>query len=288
LPLILKKLQEITQKLSLPPHDTGQLGVHEFSPILPPIRTDQTGLPHISSFPDRDAQLNKAMTLTRKNRPTGFTLIEATVVLACIAILGTIWAINIRRAKGISTRIKCVSNLKIAALSLKIYASDHNDHYAWQVEPDISFSTPLATMNLADRTTNSIADCAAWAQWGCLSNELGSPKILLCSGNRLKKNSIATDWSTSEFRGFFAKRGFDRMDHGMDLISEIRCALDYRSFRGPLFKTFLLCRAVSRATTVGMVWKATSRWRTAACSRSPVSNYARASVSPPMQLAHPQ
>jgi type II secretory pathway pseudopilin PulG len=162
------------------------------------------------------------MTLTRKNRPTGFTLIEATVVLACIAILGTIWAINIRRAKEISTRRKCVSNLKSAALSLKIYASDHNDHYAWQVEPDISFSTPLATMNLADRTTNSIADCAAWAQWGCLSNELGSPKILLCSGNRLKKNSIATDWSTSEFRGFFAKRGFDRMHrvhHGMDLIS---------------------------------------------------------------------
>lgn len=162
------------------------------------------------------------MTLTRKNTPNGFTLIEATVVLACIAILGTIWAINIRRAKGISTRIKCVSNLKQVSLSLKIYASDHNDHYAWQVEPDLSFSAPLATMNLADRTTNSIADCAAWAQWGCLSNELGSPKILLCSGNRVKKNSLATGWSTTEFRGFFAKRGFDRMHrvhHGMDLIS---------------------------------------------------------------------
>lgn len=37
----------------------------------------------------------------------------------------------------------------------------------------------------------------ACSYFSVLSNELGSPKILQCPANRLKKNAIATDWSTA-------------------------------------------------------------------------------------------
>jgi prepilin-type N-terminal cleavage/methylation domain-containing protein/prepilin-type processing-associated H-X9-DG protein len=68
-----------------------------------------------------------------KRRTHGFTLIELLVVIAIIALLISILLPSLSRARELSKRLVCASNVKGIGTSAKIYANDNNER--WMVPP---------------------------------------------------------------------------------------------------------------------------------------------------------
>lgn len=150
-----------------------------------------------------------------------FTLPELLLVMVAVAVLVLLALAKVGQQREKANRIKCVGNLKSSALSLKIFASDNGDRYPYQLRPPLLIATPQATFASTNITQTNVSQAAVWGHWLLLSNETGSPKVLLCNGNRAKRNSIASDWTSGGARGFLNPAGLTQMtkvDHTQDLI----------------------------------------------------------------------
>lgn len=64
-----------------------------------------------------------------RRKPNAFTLIELLVVIAIIALLISILLPSLSRARELSKRLVCASNIKGVGTSAKIYANDNNEKW---------------------------------------------------------------------------------------------------------------------------------------------------------------
>jgi prepilin-type N-terminal cleavage/methylation domain-containing protein len=97
-----------------------------------------------------------------------FTLIELLIVIACLAILAAILLPALARSKPSGQQINCVNNLKQMGVAFRTWALDNGDKYP----PQVSI-TNGGTMELVDSGT-------VWPHFSVMSNELSTPKILMC------------------------------------------------------------------------------------------------------------
>ena len=122
-----------------------------------------------------------------KNRPIdrnlAFTLVELLVVIAIIAILAAMLLPALARAKARSQRISCANNLKQIGLSARLWADDHGGKYPWLIEQTEGGGKPNGSGNATVRL-----------QLCLLSNELSTPKMLLCPSDisRIAATNFAT------------------------------------------------------------------------------------------------
>lgn len=63
------------------------------------------------------------------NRNKGFTLVELLVVIAVIALLLSILLPSLRRAKNISRRVVCISNIRQMCVAVRTYLINNNDFF---------------------------------------------------------------------------------------------------------------------------------------------------------------
>jgi competence protein ComGC len=116
-----------------------------------------------------------------KRKTAGLTLTEVVVIIAVVAVL-VAWLIPaLTAAKVKAQRITCVSNLKQVGLSFRLWSGDH------------AGQNPMMVSNNVGGTLEDVTLGAVYRHFQVLSNELGTPIILVCPSDR---RSPAKDWAT--------------------------------------------------------------------------------------------
>ena len=110
------------------------------------------------------------MTPTGKHK--AFTLIELLVVIAIIAILAGLLLPSLAKAKSKAKQTVCLNDLRQMSLGFRVWANDHRDRYPWQLA-----STNEGSLGSPDWTDH----------FRLCSNELGSPRILLCPTDKARR-----------------------------------------------------------------------------------------------------
>ena len=107
------------------------------------------------------------------------SLLEVICVIGVALILGALLLAALAPANTRASRVHCVYNLKNVGLAFRIFAADNNDLFPFQIPVEKGGSLEL---------TNDVI-----AQLRILSNELSTPKILICP-TRSVPQIYATNW----------------------------------------------------------------------------------------------
>jgi type II secretory pathway pseudopilin PulG len=112
-------------------------------------------------------------------------LIELLVVIAIIAILAGMLLPALAKAKAKAQRIKCVNNEKNIGLGFRIFSTDNNGQFPWTVD-----------VSQGGSQTNG---ALTWQHYVAVSNELSTPKIILCPSDGQQAGETAARQEATNF-----------------------------------------------------------------------------------------
>lgn len=110
------------------------------------------------------------------------TLVEVLVIIVVLVVLAGLFDVGCPRGSAqLLRRTACMNNLKQVGLAFKIWAGDSYDRYHFQRE-----ATQGGTIEWA-------ASGEVWPHFLVMSNELNTPKVLVCPADTRRP---ATSWAS--------------------------------------------------------------------------------------------
>jgi type II secretory pathway pseudopilin PulG len=114
------------------------------------------------------------MKTNESSKTHAFTRLELMMVLATLLLLATVAWPLLAGNKLRSEQVACLSNLRQIGHAVHLWGNDHGDRTPW-FTPESEGGTRGTTNPLKEN---------AWFQIAALSNELVTPKILVCPGDQ--------------------------------------------------------------------------------------------------------
>ena len=118
-----------------------------------------------------------------------FGMVEVLAIITVVVVLGWLLMPRMTNCGASATRIKCVNNLKNIGLAFRIFATDNDD----------MFPAEVMVSNGVERLSIDIASL-----YGFISNELSTPKILLCPEDKKKKEAASFATFSAKNISYFA------------------------------------------------------------------------------------
>lgn len=108
-------------------------------------------------------------------------LLDLFVMLIAVAAVVFVGYAYMHRPRRMAGRINCVNNVKQIGLSFRIWAGDNGDKYPMQVPTNLG------------GTMEFVASGDVFPHFAVMSNELGTPKIIVCPNdpNRISATNFA-------------------------------------------------------------------------------------------------
>jgi hypothetical protein len=118
--------------------------------------------------------------LGRTGRQQALTALELLMVIACLLIVAALLLPALIHSQARPSKINCTNNLKQIGLSCRTWGLDNNDHYPAQVSVTNGGSMELVQSGVA------------YIHFEVLSNELSTPKVLICPEDNTR--TAAVNW----------------------------------------------------------------------------------------------
>jgi prepilin-type processing-associated H-X9-DG protein len=111
------------------------------------------------------------MRTRQASQQRGEGMLDVLAIIAAVAVVVVLLALlpALAKSRAMSSRINCINNMKQIGLSFRLWAGDNGDKYPMQVSTN------------AGGTMELVGSGAAYPHFMVMSNELTTPKLLICT-----------------------------------------------------------------------------------------------------------